>query len=225
MLLHHDKRLNVLCRETPSRVLELIDQAEELERQKFEDRWRSEAQGPGHCPRGAGRPEAAASLRDGASERPVCLGVGTPGPTCWKATSAQDDASGCKLWRISCHREIGSPSWKATRRSSHEQHPESPETRSRRRRRRWTILPAEEQRALLPGAGDQRPERSIVLEYFARIWGHKPYWAQMRDKEVPELKKPIFRNGTATSRRPRSLSTAGRSHFSPEVLQARMEGW
>ena len=37
VLLHHDKRLNVICRETPSQVLELIDQAEELERQKFEE--------------------------------------------------------------------------------------------------------------------------------------------------------------------------------------------
>ena len=37
VLLRNDKRLNVLCRETPSQVLTLIDQEQELERQKFEE--------------------------------------------------------------------------------------------------------------------------------------------------------------------------------------------
>ena len=57
-----------------------------------------------------------------------------------------------------------------------------------------------------PGLGTSDPAIH-VLEYFARLWGHKPVWAQERDGDISPTKKSFG------------------WPFSPEVLQARMEGW
>ena len=58
-----------------------------------------------------------------------------------------------------------------------------------------------------PGLGTSDPAIH-VLEYFARLWGHKPVWAQRRDGDIPKTK----------------ITSLGWP-FSPEVLKARMEGW
>ena len=58
-----------------------------------------------------------------------------------------------------------------------------------------------------------------VLEYFARLWGDKPVWAQERDGDIPKTKK--FHCG--------DISKNKKFHsgwpFSAAVLKARKEGW
>ena len=55
-------------------------------------------------------------------------------------------------------------------------------------------FPQQRQIPYFPGLGTSDPNIH-VLEHFARLWGHKPYWAKMRDKEVPQLVKPTFQHG------------------------------
>ena len=60
-------------------------------------------------------------------------------------------------------------------------------------------FPPRRQIPYFPGLGTSDPNIHC-LEHFARLWGHKPYWAKMRDGETPKLKKFLVnRDGSRMS--------------------------